>query len=63
MCAVRPIDPRSLRGVLARYPLPTIGLTAHIYAHALLLRLRGARWHPHPAQLEENGPREEALSR
>lgn len=48
--ARREIDARSLRRVLLRYPLPTVRLTAHIYAHALLLRLRGASWHPHPAR-------------
>jgi uncharacterized protein len=44
----RPFDAQELRRVLARYPLPTVRLTARIYAHALRLRLRGARWHPHP---------------
>jgi uncharacterized protein len=37
-----------LRRVLARHPAPTLRLTAHIYAHALRLRVRGARWHAHP---------------
>lgn len=48
--ARREIDASALRRVLVRYPLPTVRLTAHIYAHALLLRLRGARWHPHPSR-------------
>jgi len=50
----RPIDAQELRRVLARYPLPTVRLTARIYAHALRLRLRGARWHPHPRRLQPN---------
>ncbi len=48
----RPIDAQELRRVLVRYPLPTVRLTAHIYTHALGLRLRGARWHPHPRHLQ-----------
>jgi uncharacterized protein len=50
----RPIDAQELRRVLARYPLPTVRLTARIYAHALRLRLRGARWHPHPQRLQSS---------
>jgi DUF1365 family protein len=37
-----------LRRVLTRHPAPTLRLTAQIYAHALRLRVRGARWHAHP---------------
>jgi uncharacterized protein len=37
-----------LRRVLTRHPAPTVRLTAQIYAHALRLRVRGARWHAHP---------------
>jgi uncharacterized protein len=44
----REIDARSLRRALLRYPLMTMRVQAHIYRHALRLRLRGARWHPHP---------------
>jgi uncharacterized protein len=44
----REIDAASLRRVLLRYPLMTQRVQAHIYAHALRLRLRGARWFPHP---------------
>jgi DUF1365 family protein len=47
----RPIDAHELRRVLARYPLPTVRLTARIYTHALTLRLRGARWYPHPRRV------------
>lgn len=49
----RSIDAHELRRVLARYPLPTVRLTARIYAHALLLRLRGARWHAHPSRTRQ----------
>ena len=34
-------------------PLLTLRLTARIYAHALRLRLRGARYHPHPERRAE----------
>ena len=44
----REMTKRELRRVLARDPAPTLRLTAHIYAHALRLRMRGARWHAHP---------------
>ncbi|MEA2208810.1 MAG: uncharacterized protein QOF54_1287 [Solirubrobacteraceae bacterium] len=42
------ITARELRRALVRDPAPTLRLTARIYAHALRLRLRGARWHAHP---------------
>jgi uncharacterized protein len=45
----RELTPRALRRALALDPAPTMRLTAHIYWHALSLRLRGARWHAHPA--------------
>jgi DUF1365 family protein len=56
----RPIDAQELRRVLARYPLPTVRLTARIYAHALRLRLRGARWHPHPKRLRPSAQGQDA---
>jgi uncharacterized protein len=46
----REIDAGSLRLVLLRYPLLTLRVQARIYAHALGLRLRGARWYPHPSR-------------
>jgi len=62
--ARRPIDARSLRRVLLRYPLPTVRLTTHIYAHALRLRLRGARWHPHPSRTgHESGTEREPATK
>ncbi len=42
------IDAGSLRRALLRYPLMTLRVQARIYTHALRLRLRGARWYPHP---------------
>ncbi len=44
----RELTPRSLRAVLMRYPLITLRIVTRIYTHALHLRLRGARYHPHP---------------
>jgi len=46
----REIDARSLRATLLRYPFMTARIQAHIYSHALRLRLRGARWFAHPAR-------------
>lgn len=45
----RELNARTLRDALARQPLPTLQAQAHIYGHALGLRLRGARWFAHPA--------------
>jgi DUF1365 family protein len=44
----RELTPRSLRAILMRYPLITLRIVVRIYTHALRLRLRGARYHPHP---------------
>ncbi len=51
----REITPSALRRALARDPLPTLRLGAHIYTHALRLRLRGAHWHAHPARAGAGG--------
>ncbi len=51
--ARRELSAHQLRRTLLRYPLPTLRLTARIYTHALRLRLRGARWHPHPAKITD----------
>jgi DUF1365 family protein len=45
----REIEARSLRRALVRYPLMTLQVQAHIYSHALRLRLRGGQWHRHPS--------------
>jgi DUF1365 family protein len=34
---------------LARYPFLTLRILARIYGHALRLRMKGARYFPHPA--------------
>jgi uncharacterized protein len=39
---------RELARALAFYPFLTLRIIARIYGHALSLRLRGARYHPHP---------------
>jgi DUF1365 family protein len=44
----RELDGRSLARALLRYPLLSMRIMAHIYGHALRLRLRGARYFPHP---------------
>jgi DUF1365 family protein len=53
----REITPRELRRALVRYPALTMRLTARIYAHALRLRLRGARYHPHPGSSADAEPK------
>lgn len=40
----------ALLRALARHPAMTLRVLAGIYAHALRLRLKGARWHPRPAK-------------
>ena len=37
-----------LAGMLARYPAMTLQVVAKIYTQALRLRLKGARYFPHP---------------
>jgi len=44
----RELSGRELARALARYPLQTQRIVARIYGHALSLRLRGARYFPHP---------------
>jgi len=44
----REMTSRSLRAVLIRYPLITLRIVTRIYTHALRLKLRGARYFPHP---------------
>ncbi len=46
----REMTPRALRSVLIRYPLITLRILIRIYSHALRLRLRGARYFPHPGK-------------
>jgi uncharacterized protein len=44
----RELTPRSLRRILIRYPFITLRILIRIYTHALRLKLRGARYFPHP---------------
>jgi uncharacterized protein len=44
----RELTPGALRSALLRYPFLTARILARIYGHALRLKLRGARYFPHP---------------
>jgi uncharacterized protein len=44
----RELTPSAMRGALLRYPFLTARILARIYTHALALKLRGARYFPHP---------------
>jgi DUF1365 family protein len=44
----RELTRRSLAGITVRYPLATVRVLALIYAHALALKVAGARVHAHP---------------
>ncbi len=44
----RPLSRRTLAGLLARYPAMSMQVVAKIYAQSLRLKLKGARYHPHP---------------
>jgi uncharacterized protein len=44
----RELTPSALRGALLRYPFLTARILVRIYTHALRLKLRGARYFPHP---------------
>ena len=46
----RELSGRELARALARYPFLTLRIVARIYGHALSLRLRGARYFPHPGR-------------
>jgi len=48
--ARREITSGELRRAIIRHPALTMRLSARIYTHALRLRLRGARYHPHPGK-------------
>jgi len=44
----RELSRRTLTTMLARYPAMSLQVVAKIYAQALRLKLKGARYHPHP---------------
>ena len=44
----RELTAHNMSRALARYPFLTLRIMARIYSHALRLRLRGARYFPHP---------------
>jgi DUF1365 family protein len=44
----RELNRARMVGLLLRYPPSTIATLARIYANAVKLRLKGARFHPHP---------------
>ncbi|HEU5252064.1 MAG TPA: DUF1365 domain-containing protein [Solirubrobacterales bacterium] len=44
----RELSRRTLAGLLARYPALSLQVVAKIYAQSLRLKLKGARYHPHP---------------
>jgi DUF1365 family protein len=44
----RELTPGALRSVLLRYPFLTTRILVRIYTHALRLKLRGAKYFPHP---------------
>jgi uncharacterized protein len=44
----RELSGRTLAGMLARYPAMSLQVVAKIYAQSLRLKLKGAKYHPHP---------------
>lgn len=44
----RELSRRTLTGLLARYPAMSLQVVAKIYLQSLRLKLKGARYHPHP---------------
>ena len=44
----RALSRRTLTGLLARYPAMSLQVVAKIYAQSLRLKLKGARYYPHP---------------
>jgi DUF1365 family protein len=44
----RELSPRLMSGLLARYPATSLQVVAKIYAQSLRLKLKGARYFPHP---------------
>jgi DUF1365 family protein len=51
----RELSRRTLTGLLARYPAMSLQVVAKIYAQSLRLKLKGARYHPHPGGSRPKG--------
>lgn len=51
----RPLSRRTLTGLLARYPAMSLQVVAKIYAQSLRLKLKGARYFPHPEGSKPKG--------
>ncbi len=51
----RELSPAVMRRTLLRYPAMTVQVSALIYWQALRLKLKGARYHPHPERAGEAG--------
>ena len=51
----RELSGRTLNRMLARYPAMSLQVVAKIYAQALRLKLKGARYHPHPDRARPRG--------
>jgi DUF1365 family protein len=51
----RELSRRTLTRLLARYPAMSLQVVAKIYAQSLRLKLKGARYHPHPAGSRPKG--------
>jgi len=51
----RELSRRTLAGLLARYPAMSLQVVAKIYAQSLRLKLKGAKYHPHPEGARPRG--------
>jgi DUF1365 family protein len=51
----RELSRRTLARLLARYPAMSLQVVAKIYAQSLRLKLKGARYHPHPERSRPRG--------
>jgi uncharacterized protein len=51
----RELSPRLMSGLLARYPAASLQVVAKIYAQSLRLKLKGARYFPHPEGTRPKG--------
>lgn len=51
----RELTPARMAALLARYPAMSLQVVARIYAQSLRLKLKGARYHPHPQRRRPRG--------